>query len=98
MATTKCPCPAPAVAEIVLVWNSGPAPVVERDLPHALVPVRVRVEAANSLNNRFRPDPLIRTRAVLELDDDILMLWVAGGGLGGWIGGCFPLHAQPWGK
>ncbi len=61
------------MAEIVLVWNSGPPPDPARHLPGAAVPVRVRVEAANSLNNRFRPDPLIRTRAVLQLDDDTLI-------------------------
>ncbi|CAA6672799.1 unnamed protein product [Spirodela intermedia] len=37
------------------------------------VPVRVRAEEHNSLNNRFRVDPAIKTRAVLELDDDIMM-------------------------
>ncbi|GKB26608.1 glycosyltransferase family protein 64 protein C5, partial [Tanacetum coccineum] len=37
------------------------------------VPVRIRVEEKNSLNNRFKSDPLIKTRAVLELDDDIMM-------------------------
>ena len=37
------------------------------------MPVRVRREAANALTNRFRPDPEIRTAAVLSLDDDIYM-------------------------
>lgn len=37
------------------------------------VPVRVRVERRNSLNNRFAPDAAIRTQAVLSLDDDIFM-------------------------
>ena len=37
------------------------------------VPIRFRVESVNSLNNRFRGDPLIRTEAVLSLDDDIFM-------------------------
>jgi hypothetical protein len=46
--------------------------VPERDFDSA-VPVRLRVEALNSLNNRFRTDPLIRNRAVLSLDDDIIM-------------------------
>ncbi len=55
------------------MWNSGPLPDVARDLPGAAVPVRVRAEVANSLNNRFRPDPLLRTRAVLQLDDDTLI-------------------------
>ena len=60
------------VAEIVVVWNDGPPPDVESEFRSA-VPVRLRAEAANSLSNRFRPDPLLRTRAVLMLDDDQLM-------------------------
>ncbi|KAL4451196.1 hypothetical protein ABPG77_009268 [Micractinium sp. CCAP 211/92] len=62
----------PSVGEVLVVWNRGPPPVPERHLPSA-VPVRVRVERANSMNNRFRPDPDLRFRSVLSLDDDILM-------------------------
>ena len=40
---------------------------------HSRVPVRIRVEPRNSLNNRFAPDSRIRTQAVLSLDDDIFM-------------------------
>ena len=47
--------------EVLVVWNRGAPPVPERDLPSA-VPVRVRVERANSMNNRFRPDPDLRFR------------------------------------
>uniref|UniRef100_A0A7N0RJ56 Glucosamine inositolphosphorylceramide transferase 1 n=1 Tax=Kalanchoe fedtschenkoi TaxID=63787 RepID=A0A7N0RJ56_KALFE len=61
----------PSVREIVVVWNKGTPPNVS-DFDSA-VPVRIRVEEHNSLNNRFRHDPLIKTRAVLELDDDIMM-------------------------
>lgn len=60
-----------SVREIVVVWNKGIPPKLS-DLDSA-VPVRIRVEKENSLNNRFRIDPLIKTRAVLELDDDIMM-------------------------
>lgn len=61
-----------SVREIVVVWNKGtpPDPLVDFD---SAVPVRIRVESQNSLNNRFKPDPLIRTKAVFELDDDIMM-------------------------
>ncbi|ERN01297.1 glycosyltransferase family protein 64 protein C5 [Amborella trichopoda] len=60
-----------SVGEIVVVWNKGhPPDPSEFD---SAVPVRVRVEERNSLNNRFKLDPLIKTRAVLELDDDIMM-------------------------
>ncbi|CAN8298019.1 unnamed protein product [Cochlearia groenlandica] len=61
----------PSVKEILVIWNKGPPPELT-DLDSA-VPVRIRVEKQNSLNNRFNIDPLIKTRAVLELDDDIMM-------------------------
>ncbi|XVE75493.1 hypothetical protein DITRI_Ditri12bG0097900 [Diplodiscus trichospermus] len=60
-----------SVKEIVVVWNKGIPPKLS-DLDSA-VPVRIRVENRNSLNNRFKMDPFIKTRAVLELDDDIMM-------------------------
>ncbi|VFQ63432.1 unnamed protein product [Cuscuta campestris] len=60
-----------SVREIVVVWNKGTPPqLTEFD---SAVPVRIRVEEENSLNNRFKVDPDIKTRAVLELDDDIMM-------------------------
>ncbi|KAI3864874.1 hypothetical protein MKX03_031549 [Papaver bracteatum] len=60
-----------SVGEIVVVWNKGQPPNIS-ELDSA-VPVRIRVEKQNSLNNRFKIDPLIKTRSVLELDDDIMM-------------------------
>lgn len=60
-----------SVGEIVVVWNKGKPPQLS-DFDSA-VPVRIRVEKQNSLNNRFKVDPSIKTRAVLELDDDIMM-------------------------
>ncbi|WOL15247.1 hypothetical protein Cni_G24028 [Canna indica] len=60
-----------SVHEILVVWNKGQPPnTTEFD---SAVPLRIRVEKRNSLNNRFNVDPLIKTRAVLELDDDIMM-------------------------
>ena len=56
----------------MVVWNDGPPPDVESEF-RSVVPVRLRVEAANRLSNRFLPDSLLRTRAVLMLDDDTLM-------------------------
>ncbi|CAH8324383.1 unnamed protein product [Eruca vesicaria subsp. sativa] len=61
----------PSVKEILVIWNKGPPP--ELNELDSAVPVRIRVEKKNSLNNRFNIDPLIKTRAVLELDDDIMM-------------------------
>ncbi|KAG9456793.1 hypothetical protein H6P81_001301 [Aristolochia fimbriata] len=60
-----------SVGEIVVVWNKGQPPELS-DLD-SVVPIRIRVEEKNSLNNRFKIDPLIKTRGVLELDDDIMM-------------------------
>ncbi|KAI4302289.1 hypothetical protein MLD38_038059 [Melastoma candidum] len=60
-----------SVKEIVVVWNKGIPPKLS-DFDSA-VPIRIRVEPKNSLNNRFKMDAFIRTRAVLELDDDIMM-------------------------
>ncbi|KAJ6323073.1 hypothetical protein OIU77_012828 [Salix suchowensis] len=60
-----------SVKEIIVVWNKG-RPPRSSDLDSA-VPVWIRVEDQNSLNNRFKKDPMLKTRAVLELDDDIMM-------------------------
>ncbi|XP_057540229.1 glucosamine inositolphosphorylceramide transferase 1 [Amaranthus tricolor] len=60
-----------SVREIVVVWNKGKVP--EPSEFDSAVPVRIRVEKMNSLNNRFKTDPEIKTRAILELDDDIMM-------------------------
>ncbi|KAL4857493.1 Glycosyltransferase family protein 64 protein C5 [Chlorella vulgaris] len=61
----------PSVGEILVVWNRGPPP--DPSSFQSLVPVRVRAEAVNSMNNRFRPDPDLLFRSVLSLDDDILI-------------------------
>ena len=55
-----------------MVWNKGAPPDPRRAFQSA-VPVRVRAEPANSMNNRFRPDAHIRFRGVLSLDDDIML-------------------------
>lgn len=60
-----------SVGEIVVVWNQGQPPLLS-GLDTA-VPVRIRAENQTSLNNRFKLDSLIKNRAVLELDDDILL-------------------------
>ncbi|KAJ6428863.1 hypothetical protein OIU84_020503 [Salix udensis] len=60
-----------SVKEIIVVWNKG-RPPRSSDLDSA-VPVWIRVEDQNSLNNRFKKDPMLKTRAILELDDDIMM-------------------------
>ena len=65
----------PSVKEIVVVWNDEDVPDLSTNSRLGSdVPVRFRQEAHDSLNNRFKPDPLISTKAVLSLDDDTL-LW-----------------------
>eukprot|EP00249_Psilotum_nudum_P019997 c27513_g1_i2 orf=543-2864(+) len=61
-----------SVREIVVVWNKGEPPNPLFDFDSA-VPVSIRREEKNSLNNRFKVDPQIKTRAVFELDDDIMV-------------------------
>ena len=61
----------PSVGEILIVWNKGTPPDVSKDFPWATIPVRLRVQTSNSLNNRYRPDSNLRYRGVLSLDDDI---------------------------
>jgi hypothetical protein len=64
----------PSVDSIVIVWGDTEHPLHREDLPYIDVPVRIRTEAVDSLNNRFQYDPLVSTQAVLSLDDDTLML------------------------
>ena len=62
-----------AVSEIIVVWSGGPPPDSQKDLRSA-VPLRVREESVDSINTRFKPDPTIKTQAVFQVDDDVL-LW-----------------------
>lgn len=47
--------------EILVVWNRGEPPHPRAAFDSA-VPVRVRVEPRNSMNNRFKPDAGIKFR------------------------------------
>ncbi|GAB4821668.1 hypothetical protein N2152v2_008714 [Parachlorella kessleri] len=61
-----------ALEAIIIVWDESPLDE-NQDLPRVPVPLKVRREASDSLNNRFQPDADIRTRAVLMLDDDVMI-------------------------
>lgn len=52
-----------SVREIIMFWNKGQPPELSK--LDSVVPVRIRVKERNSLNNRFKLDPLIETRAIL---------------------------------
>ncbi|RLN39008.1 glycosyltransferase family protein 64 protein C5-like [Panicum miliaceum] len=60
-----------SVREIIVVWNKGRPPSLGE--LKSMVPVRIRIENKNTLNNRFNIDKEIKTKAVMELDDDIMM-------------------------
>lgn len=63
----------PGVSEIVVSWNEEESKAARPEGLHAAVPIRIRKETDNTYNVKFRPDNLIKTRAVLLLDDDLLI-------------------------
>lgn len=58
----------PSISSILVVWNGLKSPNISSS---SRIPLRIRMEKQKSLNNRFKPDPNITTRAVLSMDDDI---------------------------
>jgi len=62
----------PSAESVLVVWNAGPPPDPNHLQLSSSIPVRIRIEEMNSLNNRFRLDSAITTRAVFSIDDDIL--------------------------
>lgn len=68
----KCP----SLKSILVVWNSRTDIEATVDMAHiratSPVPIRFRVEASPSMNNRYRPDSLLSdTDTLLILDDDL---------------------------
>ncbi|CAH8559449.1 unnamed protein product [Dicrocoelium dendriticum] len=61
----------PYLHSVVVVWNHPIGPSLDLKWPQLHVPVKVVRPRSNSLNNRFLPYNLIRTDAVLSLDDDV---------------------------
>jgi len=59
----------PSASHVAIVWNAGTPP--DLSLIPSAVPIRIRTESTNSLNNRFKPDSELTTRAVFSIDDDI---------------------------
>lgn len=55
---------------VVVVWNSPEPPQKDLEWPQLDAPIEVVKMTKNSLNNRFLPFDMIRTEAVLSLDDD----------------------------
>lgn len=64
-----------AVSDILIVWNNvhkPPPALINYDFP---VPVRVVIEAKNTLNNRYRHPDLLKSKFVVLTDDDLLLDW-----------------------
>ncbi|KAI8103680.1 hypothetical protein M9435_005014 [Picochlorum sp. BPE23] len=62
----------PSVGSIIIVWNGEGVDSIRHLQTHSRKPpVSIRVEHKGSMNNRYRPDAHIGTRAVLILDDDL---------------------------
>ncbi|KAM7535456.1 hypothetical protein Aperf_G00000096652 [Anoplocephala perfoliata] len=58
---------------VIVIWNN-PKPPSENILwPQLHVPIHVVRSGKNSLNNRFLPYDIIKTEAVLMLDDDVTL-------------------------
>lgn len=64
----------PSLDGIVLIWidqASAPPQWLRDHVSSLSVPVTIRIAKSTSLNERFRPEPDVRTDAVLALDDDV---------------------------
>lgn len=61
----------PYLHSILVVWNYPEAPPLDLRWPKLHVPIHVVQGNKNSLNNRFLPFELIKTEAILTLDDDV---------------------------
>ncbi|XP_034654228.1 exostosin-3-like [Drosophila subobscura] len=61
----------PYLYKVVVVWNSPKSPQIKLRWPEIGVPVEVVRGQRNSLNNRFLPLDVIKTEAVLSMDDDV---------------------------
>nr|VZI13850.1 unnamed protein product [Spirometra erinaceieuropaei] len=63
----------PYLHSVVLIWNGPEPPPAYLRWPKLHVPIRVVKGGKNSLNNRFAPYDVIKTDALLMLDDDVLL-------------------------
>lgn len=64
----------PSAGEIVIILNGNSTYSNPQILSKiSRIPVRFRKEEENSMNNRYKPDSLIHRRAVLSMDDDLLI-------------------------
>ncbi|KAH6609146.1 glycosyltransferase family 64 protein [Trichoderma cornu-damae] len=61
----------PSLLEIVVVWNNLDETPPGNFKSEKGVPVRFRVSARNSLNQKLLPDPDFKTKAILLSDDDV---------------------------
>jgi hypothetical protein len=60
----------PAVRAVLVIWNNVDVPPLVLP-PHAYpIPVIIKPQTRNSMNNRFAPQPEIATDCVMTMDDD----------------------------
>ncbi|VDO06460.1 unnamed protein product [Rodentolepis nana] len=58
---------------VVVIWNNPKPPSESLLWPRLHVPIQVVKSEKNSLNNRFLPYDVIKTEAILMLDDDVTL-------------------------
>lgn len=60
--------------QVLVVWAGEMAsPPVSKLIPSSRVPVHVVVPAQRTIGARFAPHPLIKTDAILQLDEDVAL-------------------------
>ncbi|KAH7694079.1 CBN-RIB-2 protein, partial [Aphelenchoides avenae] len=65
----------PFVDRVLIYWNNVAEDPRKYEWPRIHVPIFFLNASRNSMNNRFLPSKLIRTDAVLVLDDDLVAGW-----------------------
>ena len=56
---------------IIVIWNNLKIPPLNASSLHSRVPLFIERSSVNSMNNRFAPRELIRTKAICLIDDDL---------------------------
>ena len=80
------------VSSVLIVWIADSAPPSTTRLPRLPVPVRVLNPPRRTISARFVAESLVKTDAVLSLDEDVTLIademdFVYQVRDGGWVGG-----------